>query len=233
MVIGGKDMDHLENRHSFAAVIGDIKDSRHLNNRKEVQDRLQWVMDRLNRKYEEDIVSKFLITLGDEFQGLLYGGKNILSMINEIKIEMYPVRLRFGVGIGPITTDIQTEMALGADGPGYYRAREAIEVLKEREKKNRSVPADLCLKMDETDRGKEVLLNTVFELMYAVESGWTARQREIIWDMLAYGDGQQNTAARLSISQPTVQKALAAGNYYTYENALKNAAEILGEIRYD
>ena len=69
--------------------------------------------------------------------------------------------------------------------------------------------------------------------MYAVESGWTARQREIIWDMLAYGDGQQNTAARLSISQPTVQKALAAGNYYTYENALKNAAEILGEIRYD
>ena len=82
MVIGGKDMDHLENRHSFAAVIGDIKDSRHLNNRKEVQDRLQWVMDRLNRKYEEDIVSKFLITLGDEFQGLLYGGKNILSMIN-------------------------------------------------------------------------------------------------------------------------------------------------------
>ena len=134
MVIGGKDMDHLENRHSFAAVIGDIKDSRHLNNRKEVQDRLQRVMDRLNRKYEEDIVSKFLITLGDEFQGLLYGGKNILSMINEIKIEMYPVRLRFGVGIGPITTDIQTEMALGADGPGYYRAREAIEVLKEREK---------------------------------------------------------------------------------------------------
>lgn len=190
-------------------------------------------MDRLNRKYEEDIVSKFLITLGDEFQGLLYGGKNILSMINEIKIEMYPVRLRFGVGIGPITTDIQTEMALGADGPGYYRAREAIEVLKEREKKNRSVPADLCLKIDETDRGKEVLLNTVFELMYAVESGWTARQREIIWDMLAYGDVQQNTAVRLSISQPTVQKALAAGNYYTYENALKNAAEILGEIQYD
>ena len=233
MVIGGKDMDHLENRHSFAAVIGDIKDSRHLNNRKEVQDRLQWVMDRLNRKYEEDIVSKFLITLGDEFQGLLYGEKNILSMINEIKIEMYPVRLRFGVGIGPITTDIRMEMALGADGPGYYRAREAIEVLKEREKKNRSVPADLCLKMEETDRGKEVLLNTVFNLMYAVESGWTARQREIIWDMLAYGDGQQNTAARLSISQPTVQKALAAGNYYTYENALKNAAEILGEIRYD
>ena len=226
-------MEYLENRHSFAAVIGDIKDSRKLENRKEVQKRLQKVLDRLNRKYEEDIVSSYLITLGDEFQGLLCSGKNILNMINEIKMEMSPVRLRFGIGFGTITTDIRREMALGADGPGYYRAREAVEVLKEREKKNRPVPADLCLKMEEEDRDKEVLLNTVFDLLYVVEEGWTERQREIIWDMLVYGDGQQNTAARLSISQPTVQKALAAGSYYTYENALKNAAEILGEIQYD
>ena len=226
-------MEYLENRHSFAAVIGDIKDSRKLENRKEVQKRLQKVLDRLNRKYEEDIVSSYLITLGDEFQGLLCSGKNILNMINEIKMEMYPVRLRFGIGFGTITTDIRREMALGADGPGYYRAREAVEVLKEREEKNRPVPADLCLKMEEEDGDKEVLLNTVFDLLYVVEEGWTERQREIIWDMLVYGDGQQNTAARLSISQPTVQKALAEGSYYTYENALKNAAEILGEIQYD
>ncbi len=226
-------MEYLENRHYFAAVRGYIKDTRKLENRKEVQKRLQKVLDRLNRKYEEDIVSSYLITLGDEFQGLLCSGKNILNMINEIKMEMYPVRLRFGIGFGTITTDIRREMALGADGPGYYRAREAVEVLKEREKKNRPVPADLCLKMEEEDRDKEVLLNTVFDLLYVVEEGWTERQREIIWDMLVYGDGQQNTAARLSISQPTVQKALAAGSYYTYENALKNAAEILGEIQYD
>lgn len=124
-------------------------------------------------------------------------------------------------------------MALGADGPGYYRAREAVEQLKEREKRNRPVPSDICLKMDEKDRGTEVMLNTIFNLIYVVEKGWTIRQREIIWDMLLYEDGQQNTARRLNISQPTVQKALAAGGYYTYENALKNAAEILGEIKHD
>ena len=154
-------------------------------------------------------------------------------MVNEIRMEMYPVRLRFGIGFGQITTDIKSEMALGADGPGYYRAREAVELLKEREKKNRPVLAELCLRLDEKDQEKEVLLNTVFDLMYVVESGWTERQRETIWDMLLYGDGQQNTARRLSISQPTVQKALAAGSYYTYENALKNAAKILGDIQND
>ena len=47
--------------------------------------------------------------------------------------------------------------------------------------------------------------------------------------MLMHGDGQKNTAVRLSVSQPTIQKALASGNYYTYENALKNAENILGE----
>ncbi len=226
-------MNHMDTIHSFAAVIGDIKDSRHLENRKEVQVHLQEILDRLNEKYKDHIVSKFLITLGDEFQGLLCGGEHILDMVNEIRMEMYPVRLRFGIGFGQITTDIKSEMALGADGPGYYRAREAVELLKEREKKNRPVLAELCLRLDEKDQEKEVLLNTVFDLMYVVESGWTERQRETIWDMLLYGDGQQNTARRLSISQPTVQKALAAGSYYTYENALKNAAKILGDIQND
>ena len=226
-------MNHMDTIHSFAAVIGDIKDSRHLENRKEVQVHLQEILDRLNQEYKDHILSKFLITLGDEFQGLLCGGEYILDMVNEIRMEMYPVRLRFGIGFGQITTDIKSEMALGADGPGYYRAREAVELLKEREKKNRPVLAELCLRLDEKDQEKEVLLNTVFDLMYVVESGWTERQRETIWDMLLYGDGQQNTARRLSISQPTVQKALAAGSYYTYENALKNASKILGDIQND
>ena len=226
-------MEHSNTIQSFVAVIGDMKDSRHLENRKEVQVRLQGILDRLNKKYKDEIVSRFLITLGDEFQGLLSSGKYILDMVNEIRMEMYPVRLRFGIGFGQITTDIRTEMALGADGPGYYRAREAVELLKEREKKNRSVLSELCLKMDETHRDKEILLNTVFDLMYVVESGWTDRQREVIWDMLLHGDGQQNTASRLDITQSTVQKTLAAGSYYTYESALKNASEILGDIQDD
>ncbi|MFR9145833.1 MAG: SatD family protein [Mediterraneibacter sp.] len=226
-------MNCFDASHSFVAIIGDMKDSRHLENRKEVQTHLQKILNQVNKKYEKDIASRFLITLGDEFQGLLYTGKDVLRIISEIRIQLYPVCLRFGIGFGKITTDIRAEMALGADGPGYYRAREAVEQLKEREKRNRPVPSDICLKMDEKDRGTEVMLNTIFNLIYVVEKGWTIRQREIIWDMLLYEDGQQNTARRLNISQPTVQKALAAGGYYTYENALKNAAEILGEIKHD
>ena len=51
-------MDQSNTIHSFVAVIGDIKDSRLLENRKEVQLRLQEVLERLNENYKEEIVSR-------------------------------------------------------------------------------------------------------------------------------------------------------------------------------
>lgn len=32
--------------------------------------------------------------------------------------------MRFGIGIGSISTKINSEISIGADGPGYYKARE-------------------------------------------------------------------------------------------------------------
>ena len=213
----------------YLAVIGDIKKSRDLKNRNEIQKRIKETLNDINMKYTEDIASKFLITLGDEFQGLLRTGKNVLKIVTEIKMRLYPVKLRFGLGIGKITTDINYEMALGADGPGYYCAREAIDILKEKEHGKRVVPADICIKMEVCKEDRELLINTVFELLKTVEDGWTVRQREIIWDMLKNQDGQQRTADRLGITQSTVQKMLAAGTYYTYERALENVEKVLEE----
>ena len=163
-------MNHFDTRHSFVAVIGDIKDSRHLENRKEVQTHMQTILEQVNEKYEEYIASRFLITLGDEFQGLLYTGENVLHIISEIRMQLYPVHLRFGIGFGQITTDIRAEMALGADGPGYYRAREAIERLKEREKKQEQEIRRLS-ELSETQR-------KVIELAEAAKSSGAAKGSE-------------------------------------------------------
>lgn len=214
----------------FIAIIGDIRNSRELEERKLAQDKLRKVLKDINMKYKEEIAAQFVITLGDEFQGLLSGGSHLLNMIQEIKCTLYPVELRFGIGVGKITTDIDTEMALGADGPGYYKAREAIEIIKENEKKNRSIISDMRLEKEDKD-GQVLLINTIFELMKAVERDWTERQKEIIWDMLKYQDGQKNTAYRMGITQAAVHKALMRGNYYVYEKTVKEIGEIMGEIR--
>lgn len=213
----------------FIAIIGDIRNSRSLESRKAIQDKLKKVLEEINIKYKKDITSKFIITLGDEFQGLLANGRNLLNIIQDIRIGLYPVEFRFGIGVGEITTDINTEMALGADGPGYYKARNAIEIMKENEKKNRAVMSDIRLEIN--DEKQKMLINTIFELMKALEQNWTERQREIIWNMLQYQDGQQKVASRIGITQSTVHKALIKGNYYVYEKAIKNTEKILGELK--
>lgn len=55
------------------------------------------VLQEINLKYENDISSKFMITLGDEFQGLLCNGANVMHIITEIEQKMYLIKMRFGV----------------------------------------------------------------------------------------------------------------------------------------
>ena len=51
-----------------------------------------------------------MITLGDEFQGLLKNGSAAVFIIDKIEREMYPIKFRFGLGVGEITTDINSNM---------------------------------------------------------------------------------------------------------------------------
>ena len=103
----------------LVAIIGDIKSSKQLENRRSVQARFKEVLDSINNEYRDDIASKFMITLGDEFQGLLKNGSAAVFIIDKIEREMYPIKFRFGLGVGEITTDINSNMPLGADGPAY------------------------------------------------------------------------------------------------------------------
>lgn len=217
----------------YIAIIGDMKESQKINNRSEVQNRLKKVLEDINTKYSSDVSSKFIITLGDEFQGLLCNGKNTMNIVNEIERKMFPIKMRFGIGIGKITTDINKEMALGADGPGYYKARNAIEYLKENEKKKQAIPADIRFEVDSENQATTIMLNTILALMTAIKESWTDRQREIVWNILEHQDNQIDVAKRLNIKQPAVQKSLSKGKYYAYKDALDTIGKALEEIRRD
>lgn len=223
-------MSTFHSDRSFVAIIGDIRGSRSLTQRREIQENLGIILQEINEGFEADIAAKFLITLGDEFQGLLFDGRSLLKIIEKIKISLYPVTFRFGIGMGRITTDIYPEMALVADGPAFYRARSAIELLKENESKKKAVLSDLSFRFEEKNSTTERLLNTAFTLLYSLEQTWTDRQREIITDQLFHQDGQKASALRLGITQSAVHKALSAGSYYTYEKALKEITSVMEEI---
>lgn len=218
----------------YIAIIGDIKKSKKIEDRKFIQIKLKKVLDGINERYACDLSAKFVITLGDEFQGLLCKGENVLNIIEEVKREMYPIQVRFGIGVGEITTDINFEMAIGADGPGYYNARQAIEILKQSEQKNKTKSSDLRIEIEDDKSSVSILLNTIFSLMTVIQNNWSERQREIIWEIDKYGGSQLECAERLCISQSSVQRSLNNGDYYAYKNAkdtVNNVLKEIGELR--
>ena len=214
----------------YIAIIGDIIDSKKMNDRKSIQIKLNDVLSKINEKYASEIAAKFMITLGDEFQGLLFNGKYTMDIIEQIQREMHPVRIRFGIGVGEITTDINSEMAIGADGPGYYKAREAIEELKRNEQRNKIPSLDIRIEVENDTHSVAVLLNTIFSLMEVIQSNWSERQREIIWEFDKYKGSQKECAGRLNISQSSVQRSLTNGNYYAYIDAKNTVKNVLREI---
>ncbi|SMC79872.1 SatD family protein [Papillibacter cinnamivorans] len=213
----------------YVAVIGDIRHSKQLSDRGAVQARLSAVLEEINRDCGPELASKFMITLGDEFQGLLKTGSKAVYILDTIERELYPVRLRFGIGVGEIVTDIRPELPLGADGPAYYNAREAIESLKTAEKKKMESKVNAKILIQGHEEVSE-LINAVFSLMTVVRETWTERRVEIINSYLKCGQTQEKAAHSLGIHQSNVQKALAASSFYTYRRALEAVSKLLGEI---
>lgn len=215
----------------YIAIIGDIKNSKKIHNRLEVQSKLQKILDKINIKYENHIASKFMITLGDEFQGLLKAGENLMEIISEIEGEMYPIKLRFGIGVGEINTEINKDIPLGADGPAYYNARKAIELIRNNENKSKSPNPNIKLVVEGKYNNSTELINTIFSLLSTIENKWTDRQREIIYDYISHKDNQSKVAERLSITQSSVQKSLSKANFYAYEDAINTVSKALKEIK--
>lgn len=215
----------------YVAVIGDMVESKKIDNRFEIQAKLKAVLEEINEQYARDIESKFMITLGDEFQGLLGCGENVIQIIERIQIKLDPVQIRFGIGIGKITTEINSHMPLGADGSAYHNARNMINQLKNTERKNKMAAAKIMISSDGSHSELETLLNTILALCTSIKDKWTDRQREVAFDCFLHGDNQREAAFRLNIGQPSVQKLLAKADYYAYKKAMDVVSEALGNIK--
>lgn len=216
----------------YIAIIGDIKNSKKIQDRNCFQQKFKKILDQINIKYTDSIASNFTITLGDEFQGLLLSGKYLMDIILYIKKEIYPYEIRFGIGIGAITTQINHEVSLGADGPGYHKARNSIETLKKLEKQREVALTDILIGIDEESDNKlqELTLNTIFKLMYAIEKKWTKKQRETILYMLVNNVNQLDTSKHFDVSASNIHQIITKGNFNAYKESFINLKEIMNEV---
>lgn len=214
----------------YYAIIGDIKESKHIEQRYELQEKLKNILNDINKNYNDGIAARFLITLGDEFQGLMENPKCILEIIKYIQRRMYPVELRFGIGIGEIYTKINREAALGADGPAFYAAREAIEFLHKQEKQIKKQANDIQFSLYKESSFEVTEINAMLSLIKVIEDNWSEKQRYTIWDMMTNHGNQQMCAKRMQTTQSTIARRLADGKYIIYEKSLKVIGEAINKL---
>jgi len=196
----------------YIAVIGDMVRSRDLprSERGLVQKQFAELISNLNKEYRKDIASKFVITLGDEFQGLLSTTALIPDLIWRLEKDFPERDLRVGIGLGPLDTPIQ-KFAINIDGPALHAARAATETAKK-------VNA-LGGVFNGFGRLDEIL-NGIARLLWFNRSRWTLSQRKIA-NLLRQGMPQSEAAELLKIKRQVVSKQASASGWVQYSGAEK------------
>lgn len=213
----------------YCAIIGDIIKSKELLDRGSIQTVLNNVLMKINKDYKDSIASDFLITLGDEFQGVLSTPEKVMDIIDIINTEMYPTKIRHGIGYGEIRTSINTYQAIGADGPAYYNARDAVNNLKQTEGKYESVRQLIYLKTGYYDAHVN-LVNACLSICNKIESDWTDKQRKTVKLMRQNKESQSDTARELGINKSSVQKSVRSSKFYYYKHAIETVQQSMIDI---
>lgn len=179
-------------------IIADIVGSKKITDRNRVQTQLKQELKEINATASH-LLSPYTITLGDEFQAVYSNPQSILQDLLHITVRLFPIRIRFSIGIGAISTDINPNEALGMDGPAFYLARDGINCLK---KVNHSV-----IQIYGSNTPCCALINTSLQLVMSLMDEWKQNTLLILHSHLR-GIPVKEIASDLHISERGVYKAI-------------------------
>lgn len=189
--------DRIRRRTTYLAIIGDVVGSRDLHDRGEVQQQLRMGISKVNKEFSTSIASDFILTIGDEFQGLLESVDAIPQLLAVLRSQIHPVEQRIGIGIGGLHTELEP-VAIGMDGPCFHRARSAIE---------RAKAFGTYLEVE--TKGVDEAFR-IYALLYSGFRGqWTPRQRQV-FDLSLSGYAGKTIARQLAITPSAVSQHLGA-----------------------
>lgn len=213
--------DHYADHY---ALIGDVVGSRELDDRAEMQRRLEDLMEALNHRFWDGgdpgvgLAAPMRLTAGDEIQALLRVPEPAVEIVVTIADALYPVEVVWGLGMGALTTDLVEDVAL-VDGPCFHHARAAVEDAANRGTwlQARGFPAPFS-----------DALSALFRLMGAVRARWKPAQMRYVRS--ARDRPQTEVAQMHGVDESTVSKALQAARFRDVETGEEAARRLLAWI---
>lgn len=205
---------------NVCVVTGDIIRSRNLDDRAQVQARLNQALDEVSRAYGECLLARFVISLGDECQGVMESPRLSYEVTTAIQELMWPVELRFGIGVGLVSTPLSPHPA-EMDGPAFHRSRRALEAAEK---------GKLRVVYCTGDDWLDPLLNVLAELTDTLRDGWTDRQREIVSLYRRLGNIIK-VSEKAGITYQVVSKILANAHWKTVEKSERQLKDLLANLQ--
>lgn len=202
-------------------LIGDIIHSKKLDNdfRKELQESLESVFNKINRE-TNTLASPYTITLGDEFQAVYHSADDLFKHLWLIYAKIHPVLIRFSISVGEISTKINTEHALGMDGPAFYMAREQIDHMKEKK---------LLLSIATDYERFNRLINSSLQILEANLRTWKKNRFSVLYRYYEGKDVKQ-IAKEVGMSDVAVYKNINAGALEAIQVLTKTVSETMNEM---
>ena len=212
----------------YLALIADVIDSKMVQERFDLQKQLEKTLQTMNELFGEFLASSFTLTLGDEFQALLKVDAPVFQIIDTLRSELTPTQLRFGIGLGEILTDIDPLQSIGADGPAYWNARAAINLVHQK-----NDYGNTQIYFSSGKEKQDFFVNALIASGEAIRSGWRGSQEEILLDLLkrcVYSENfsQQDLAQSLAINPSALSKRLKSSSIRVY---LRGRAAALASIQ--
>jgi SatD family protein len=204
------------------AFIADMVKSRELSRsqRPEVQLSFSTFVAELNQKYKKAIVARFVVTLGDEFQGLLSDARILPDLLWDMQYKFEMRLLRVGVGYGLIDTEIGRD-AINVDGPALHHAREAIDAAK----KGKLFGGVFRGFGDAYDPA----FNGFSRLLYYHRSRLKKQQRRVV-ELLRQSLTQSAVAEQMGISRQAVSSYAGAAGWEAYRDGESGWRALLAQI---
>ena len=204
------------NAAKFICVIGDVVGSRNLKGEKErseLQTKLEKCLRQINQK-KEGLVSPYTITLGDEFQVVLNDANRLFADCWLVEHAVFPIKVRFSIGTGHLSTRINTEQALGMDGAAFHAARLGVNELRKE---------GGLFKWTSYPVPPSSWVNSVLDLISHDSDHWKDKRLLVLHELLTGKSNVQQIAQKIGMSKIGAYKNIRAG-------ALKTIAALLNEI---
>lgn len=200
-------------------VLGDVVDSREVDDRHELETNLESGCTAVNDRYSDSVLAGFTQLKGiDEIGGLLKTATDLYGVVRTLERHLDPYRIRLAVAAGEIDVGGHGDDVSVMDGPAFHRADELLAEMDSQ---------GYRFVFEANGGPLDTLVTDEINLLLVHRDGLTDRQREVI---AVYDErGSQAAAAdALGVTQQAVSNALRTASWSLVSTVERRLDGVLG-----